>query len=97
MIKKAGPPVKKATKKEVDGETAAPASDKYSGGVFGDFDSEIEKENKHLNAKENNYSGQEGKARDSQLDGEALTKEIGGKALATEIQVSINGAGFPSQ
>ena len=64
MIDKAGEPLKQH-KKEAEGGESTASSDKFSDGVYGDFDKEIENENKKLNSKENSYSGQESKARDS--------------------------------
>lgn len=63
--------------------------DKYGGN---EFDREVDNEAKG----QVSYSKEEVEARDSELDGEALTREIGGKLLASEIQSSINGAGFSS-
>lgn len=40
------------------------------------------------------YDAQESADKQTELDGEALSKEIGGKALAGEIAQSVGGAGF---
>ena len=72
--------------KELDPE------DKYKGDIADQYDAEFELESKKDQTMA--YDAQESADKQTELDGEALSKEIGGKALAGEIASSVGGAGF---
>ena len=84
--------IDKSAKKIVKIAKEMDPEDKYMGDKADAYDSEFELESKKDQTMA--YDAQENADKQTELDGEALSKEIGGKALAGEIASSVGGAGF---
>jgi len=84
--------IDKSAKKIVKIAKDLDPEDKYKGDIADSYDAEFELESKKDQTMA--YDAQENADKQTELDGEALSKEIGGKALAGEIASSVGGAGF---
>jgi len=84
--------IDKSAKKIVKIAKELDPEDKYKGDIADAYDAEFELESKKDQTMA--YDAQENADKQTELDGEALSKEIGGKTLAGEIASSVGAAGF---